>query len=128
MKTLYIIRGCPGSGKSTLAQEKFLNNFEADMYHYDKDGNYNFDISKLGEAHKWCQNQVETLMKVNEEEITVSNTSTTEKELKPYMDLAEKYGYRVISLIVENRHGGKNIHGVPSETLTKMKERFNIKL
>ena len=35
---------------------------------------------------------------------------------------------RPFSLIVENRHGGKNVHGVPDETLEKMEQRFSIKL
>jgi hypothetical protein len=45
-----------------------------------------------------------------------------------YYDLAKKYGYRVHSLIVENRHGGVNEHGVPEENLEQMKNRFEIKL
>jgi hypothetical protein len=60
--------------------------------------------------------------------IIVSNTFTQEWEMQPYYDLAEKYGYRVYSLIVENRHDGKNQHGVPQETLEKMKNRFEILL
>ena len=32
------------------------------------------------------------------------------------------------SIIVENRHGSVNEHGVPEETLWKMKNRFEIKL
>jgi hypothetical protein len=48
--------------------------------------------------------------------------------MKEYFDLAEKYGYTVVSLIVENRHGGKNIHGVPDEKVEQMKKRFEIKL
>jgi hypothetical protein len=48
--------------------------------------------------------------------------------MKPYYDIAEKYGYRVYSLIVENRHGGVNEHGVPDEKLEQMKNRFQIKL
>jgi hypothetical protein len=34
----------------------------------------------------------------------------------------------VTSLIVENRHGGVNLHGVPEEKLNQMKTRFEIKL
>ena len=41
---------------------------------------------------------------------------------------AKKYGYRVHTIIVENRHGGVNTHGVPEEKLEQMKERFQIKL
>ncbi len=136
MKTLIILRGLPGSGKSSFANYMFSNNiFEADKYFYDEDGNYNFDATKLHAAHKWCQSQVEDAMEYNFEsnghyfsEIVVSNTSTTEKELEPYLKLAEKYDYKVVSLIVENRHGNKSVHNVPNETMEKMRNRFDIKL
>jgi NEDD4-binding protein 2 len=136
MKTLILLRGLPGSGKSTFANYMFSNNiFEADQYFYDEDGNYNFDASKLYKAHKWCQLRVEHAMEDNLEsngmyfsEIVVSNTSTTEKELEPYLELAKKYDYQVVSLIVENRHSGVSKHNVPVETIEKMKNRFSIKL
>lgn len=135
-KVLFIVRGLPGSGKTSFAN-LIWNNYaihEADKYFYDKEGNYNFDITKLHQAHKWCQEQVETCMKDNElnpqyyPEIVVSNTSTTEKEMQPYLDLAARYGYRVVSLIVENRHGNSSVHNVPDETMEKMRNRFEIKL
>jgi hypothetical protein len=42
--------------------------------------------------------------------------------------MAADHGYMVFSIIVENRHGGKNTHNVPTETLEKMKNRFELKL
>ena len=60
--------------------------------------------------------------------IVVSNTSTQEWEMEPYIDMAEEKGYSVFSLIVENRHSGDNIHGVPSESIERMKNRFEIQL
>ena len=60
--------------------------------------------------------------------IVVSNTFTQEWEMQSYYELAEKYGYRVHSLIVENRHGGVNEHGVPEDKLEIMKNRFEVKL
>jgi predicted kinase len=137
MRTLIILRGLPGSGKSTFANYMFSNKvvFEADKYFYDETGNYNFDVSKLHLAHKWCQLQVEHAMEDNYHsygklypEIVVSNTSTTEKELEPYLELAKKYNYQVVSLIVENRHSGVSKHNVPAETIEKMKNRFSISL
>lgn len=134
MKVLILLRGLPGSGKSTFANYMFSNNiFEADQYFYDDKGNYNFDASKLHQAHLDCQRRVEELMKVSDysqygSEIVVSNTSTTEKELEPYLELAKKYDYQVVSLIVENRHGNKSVHNVPDETIDKMRNRFSIKL
>ena len=131
-KTLYIVRGIPGSGKSTFAKSLGGAHFEADMF-FMKDGEYKFDMFKLKEAHKWCQDSVNTAMILNttaalNETIVVSNTFTQEWEMKPYFDLAETHGYKVFSIIVENRHGGTNEHGVPDEVLTKMSERFEIKL
>lgn len=61
-------------------------------------------------------------------EIAVSNTFTQDWEMKPYFELADKYGYQVFSIIVENRHGGKNEHGVPEDKLQIMKNRFEIRL
>jgi hypothetical protein len=31
-------------------------------------------------------------------------------------------------VVVENRHGNENIHGVPENKLQQMKDRFEIKL
>ena len=39
-----------------------------------------------------------------------------------------KYGYEVFSIIVENRHGGTNVHNVPEDKLEIMKNRFEVKL
>jgi hypothetical protein len=61
-------------------------------------------------------------------EVVVSNTFTQEWEMQPYLDLAQQYGYKVVSLIVENRHGSKNIHDCPEETVERMRNRFEISL
>lgn len=127
MKELYLLRGLPGSGKSTLAESLGGLNMEADQY-FTYEGKYEFDASKLKEAHAWCQNAVSVWMTKDVPKITVSNTFTQEWEMQPYYDLAEKYGYRVYSLIVENRHSGINSHGVPEEKLVQMKERFEVQL
>lgn len=135
-KKLYIVRGLPGSGKSTFAEALVGSDFlvcEADKY-FMVDGEYKFDATKLKDAHAYCQNLVETYMKdslVNDQfyrEIAVSNTFTQEWEMQPYFELAKKYGYTVFTVIVENRHGGKNIHDVPQEALDRMKNRFEVKL
>ena len=42
--------------------------------------------------------------------------------------MANEWGYTVFTVIVENRHGGKNIHGVPDDKLEIMKNRFEVKL
>ena len=127
MKELFLLRGLPGSGKSTLAESLGNMNIEADEY-FTYNGKYEFDASKLKDAHAWCQNVVKVWIINSVPKITVANTFTQEWEMQPYYDLAKEYGYRVYSLIVENRHGGVNEHGVPEEKLVQMKNRFEIKL
>jgi predicted kinase len=127
-KILYIVRGIPGSGKSTFAKQLTSNVFEADHYFIDNEGNYNFDPSKIKDAHKDCQDNVRYAMESSITKIAVSNTSTQDWELQPYYELATKYGYTVFSIVVENRHEGVNQHGVPEDKLELMRNRFEIKL
>jgi len=127
MKELYLIRGLPGSGKSTLANRICNQHIEADMYHINENGVYDWKQENAKAAHKWCQDKTEEWMK-KRYNVVVSNTFTQEWEMQPYYDLAKQYGYRVYSLICENRHGGSNEHNVPQETLEKMKNRFDLKL
>ena len=126
-KELIIVRGIPGCGKSTFAH--ILGNAicTADDFHM-KDGEYCWTPENVGKAHFWCQEKANNYMMEGISPVIIANTSTTEKEFKPYYDLAEKWGYTVFSIIVENRHGGVSDHGVPEETLEKMTNRFNVKL
>ena len=127
MKELFLLRGLPGSGKSTLAKTLGGVYIEADMF-FMKDGEYKFDPTMIKHAHNWVHDVVETWMGDSIEKIFVSNTFTQEWEMDFYYKLAETYGYRVYSLIVENRHGGKNEHGVPDDKLEQMRNRFSVKL
>lgn len=129
-KFIYLIRGVSGCGKTTFAN--LISDYvcEADDYFIDKNGNYNFDPYRLFAAHKFCIEKVEAGMKNNISSIAQSNTNVKESDLMPYYELAKKYNYKVISLIVENRHNGKSIHSVPDFKLDEMerKLRNNIKL
>jgi predicted kinase len=127
-KILYIVRGIPGSGKSTFAKTLGGQHYEADMYFIDENGDYNFDVTKIKDAHQWCQSFVKTDMTLEYPKIVVSNTSTQEWEMKPYFDLAKEFGYTVFTIIVENRHGGKNQHDVPEDKIEQMINRFEVKL
>jgi predicted kinase len=134
MRNLYLLRGLPGSGKSTLA--RFVGDafVESDMF-FLKNGKYEFDGSKIRDAHAWCQSTVREWMQMNADtygleysEIAVSNTFTQEWEMEAYYNLAKEFNYKVFSMIVENRHDGVNSHGVPEDKLEAMKSRFEIKL
>ena len=131
-KNLILLRGLPGSGKSTLAKllvgDKDYCHKEADMYFVDSNGDYKFNPSEIKNAHKWCKEEIEFAMKYEHSPIVVSNTFTEEWEMDAYYKLAEKLGYMVTSIIVENRHGNKSVHDVPQETINRMNNLFDIKL
>ena len=131
---LILLRGIPGSGKTTLGEvilrtpNKQLKPLSADDYFIDEHGNYNFDETKLKEAHNDCQQRCSHLMQNDVMKIVISNTFTQEWEMQPYYQMAERYNYRIHSVIVENRHEGINEHNVPEEKLLQMKNRFEVKL
>lgn len=153
-KTLILLRGVPGCGKSFTANLLSENSkypvLSADMYFEDEHGNYNWDSSKIKDAHAWCKATTESCMEqchsrrgvwcnvlipntglirtFDATKIFVANTFTQEWEMADYFDLAKQYGYDVVTMIVENRHGGKNVHDVPDSTLEKMCNRFEVKL
>jgi predicted kinase len=132
---LILLRGLPGSGKTTLAKVilQLPSNIDpevlsADDFFENNNGEYIFDATKLREAHNYCQFRCSERMRQQKAKIVVANTFTQEWEMDEYFKMAERYNYRVHTLIVENRHGGENVHGVPKDKLQQMKDRFQIKL
>lgn len=134
MKSLYIIRGVSGSGKTTLAEQLCqLPDSEMiamDDYFYDQQGNYNFDGSKLKTAIDDFDRRLGVLFNQDKTNIIIHNTSTGLYEFERHIDLANKHGYQVFSLINENRHGNSSVHNVPEKSLVRQesKLRNNIKL
>lgn len=138
---LLILRGLPGSGKSTYAK-KFAEKFSklygfnvvkcsADDYFTDSDGNYNFDASKLGAAHGFCKSKAEQAMRSGTKLVIIDNTNTTNKEMKPYLEMAKRYDYRVHQKVIGGQseedislYHSRNIHGVPYFAISRMAKRF----
>ena len=132
---LILLRGVPGSGKSTFANvilQQPNNNpqevLSADDFFVNNEGVYIFDGTKIKEAHNYCQFRCSERMRQEISRIVVANTFTQEWEMETYYEMAKRYNYRVHSVIIENRHGNENIHGVPEDKLQIMKDRFQIKL
>jgi predicted kinase len=139
-KTIVITIGAAGAGKTTYAERltKKLNGIFglrvadccADDY-FVKDGKYNFDRNKLGQAHGYCKDQARKYMRSGVDCLVVHNTNTTHKERKPYHEMATEWDYRV----VERRIGGtdeasiklyaqRNLHSVPEENIRAMANRI----
>jgi predicted kinase len=126
-QTLTLIRGLPGSGKSTLARKLLLQSnsdaiwVEADHYFIGSDGVYRFDKDRLEQAHSQCYNKAERALDQGQN-VIVSNTFTTLKEMRPYFDLAFSRG--VVPDVITCYDSFGSVHDVPEEVMQRMTSRF----
>lgn len=130
--TIVLVRAVPGNGKTSFCKDMAKPDdvlIAADDFFYDEKGNYNWDPTKLSFAHKKCKQRCEKAMSEGKN-IFVHNTFIKEQELTPYLKLAEKFQYKIYTVIIENRNGTVNQHEVPEEKLVEMEKnlRNNIKL
>ena len=135
-KNLYLLRGVSGAGKTTAAEnlyESLPNSYilALDDFWYDDQGNYNWEPDRFMDCIRWFYDTLDKDMKSGKyDNVIIHNTNTSEKDFKKVLLMAKKYGYKITSFIVENRHGSTNVHNVPEETLINQerKLRNNIKL
>ncbi len=129
MKKFYMIIGIPGTGKTTKAKEiietykkenKMLYHYEADMF-FEKDGKYEFDKTKLKQAHMWCFNNFKEALKQNVD-VIVSNTFVNMYERRKYIREAVINNYEIEVITMTTEYG--SIHNVPEYTIKHMKKLF----
>ena len=132
MKEVVIIRGVAGSGKSTfanlLAQGHGGKIVEADKFAYNDQGVYDWKFEELSSYHRKAMAEFDSHIENSESMIIVSNVSARWQDFKYYFNKAKESGYKVTTLVVENRNETNSIHGVPEDTLNNMREKFQIKL
>nr|XP_034971088.1 NEDD4-binding protein 2-like 1 [Zootoca vivipara] len=135
-KSLYLLRGLPGSGKSTLARQ-LKHEFPSavvlstDDYFSAEDGTYVFDPDALEDAHRWNQKRARKAMKNGKSPVIIDNTNVRAWEMKPYVIMALEHSYEVL-FREPDTHWKFNVrqltrrngHGVPRETIRRMKEQY----
>jgi len=134
MKTAFIMRGLPGSGKSCLADllKGLLMQMpvvvSADHFFTDKDGHYEFDPTKISQAHEQCKERFYEAVEGNINTIIVDNTNVLYNHWIVYADHARANGYQVITCVVEEWDAEKcakrGSHGVPLEVTKRMAQEF----
>jgi predicted kinase len=132
MNSLILIRGLPGAGKSQLAEtlaEGRFPVFSVDSYFTDPvSGVYEFRFKDNHLAYSECARNTENALHEGIRKVFVDNTFTMEWELEPYFEMAARYNYRVFVITVENRHRGRNTHGISEEQIQKMASKYKVQL
>jgi NEDD4-binding protein 2 len=130
-KLLILMRGVTGSGKTTLAKQLSKYVYSTDDYFIIKDGEYEFDYSRLQQSHDSTHRKVEDALKKGLTPVVVDNTNIEPWEMKPYVEMAMKYGYSIefVEPDTEWKYdpkvlAEKNIHGVSLESIRKKLDQF----
>jgi hypothetical protein len=124
-KLVYVLQAIPGAGKSTLAEELAGEGglvLSTDDY-FMVDGEYKFDIKEIGAAHAATLMAYIEALSENISPVVVANTNSELFEIAPYYAVAEAFGYTptILTIIADPvKHGMRNVHGVPLDTLELM--------
>lgn len=128
---IVILSGVPGSGKSHYAVEHIRRKHRyyycsADDYFMTRDGVYQFDATKLPEAHGQClRTYVEEVVRGPDAVgvVIVDNTNITVEELAPYVALASAYRVpvKLVTILCDPiKAHSRNGHGVPLHAVQRM--------
>jgi len=136
-KEFILLRGASGSGKSFMAKKLAGNTgqqFAADDYFMDEQGNYNWSGERVSAAHQWNYERVKKAIDEGVSPVILDNTSISKRDLrsaKPIILYAESKGYEV--KIEETKTPWafdaeelvkRNQHGVNLETIQRQLRRW----
>ena len=136
-KYMILIRGLSGSGKRTVAdlicgsvEDDSRIAISANDYFYSDTGTFEFDATKLKDAHIWCLSEVETCILQGYETIVIHNTFSRKWEVEPYLKIACKNGYRISILslydsgLSDTQLAQRSEYGVPLHSIRRQRARW----
>lgn len=139
-KYMILIRGLSGCGKRTIADlicdadtdDENRVAISANDYFYNDNDEFEFDASKLKDAHHWCLQEAEVCALQGYEVIVVHNSFTRRWETEPYFHIAKANGYRVSVLSMYD--GGLNdmqlsersTHDIPLYSIRNQRKRWEL--
>jgi predicted kinase len=139
VKKIIIMRGLPGSGKSTRAlrhmnsaivANEMSSIVSADDY-FTHDGLYDFNPSKLRDAHADCFSKFLIALIKGHNLIVVDNTNTQLWEFENYLRVAHIAGYEITidEAIAKDEAEikvwySRCVHGVPFNKMQQMQQRW----
>ena len=121
------MRGIPGSGKSTWAKNYPTPCFivSTDKFFIDeKDGEYKFDIEKLGYNHQKAFYQFQGAVNNEVPVIIIDNTNIKRKNYKNYVEFGLSGGYTVVQKVCCGNY--QSVHNVPEEKIEQMRHEFQV--
>lgn len=149
-KVLILMRGVSGTGKSTRARQLAGPGgavYSTDDFFGAENEEYaaNYSMEKLPEAHAWNQQRVEDALQRGVSPVIVDNTNIMPYEAKPYVQMAQKHGYRVSIEEPQTDHwrrvqterspgeierlaqelAKRNLHGAPPEIVSQMISQYS---
>jgi len=132
MPKVIVLQGLSGSGKSTIAKKLVEGVNQAvivstDQFMVNEAGEYEFDPTKIGEAHGRCFKRFLIALEADWSLIVVDNTNTSVAEIAPYMLAASAFGYEAAILRIEcsvEKAAARNLHGTPLDVVQAMAARI----
>lgn len=131
MNKVILVRGIPGVGKSFWVKKHYpeATYCSSDLF-FMVDGEYIFDMKKLGQSHSSCLNQFLWAMERRQETIVVDNTFSRRWEFQNYVFQAcmNDYNVKIVELTCREDElpaiFRRGIHNVPEHIINDMHFRW----